>query len=164
MQSAYALVRCLAYSQQNFCQYVQVDKSMEPEKKMTEGIYLKQYESFFDDHMVSMTRQGENVIFVSDGRFGIRSDHKWKKSFKMGVGETFNRSFNRHEWCEFKILDILDTEVKIRYESGFDHRSFGKNLVSIDSGIIILKYGIFLFDKMPRVLSPPPILSESSDD
>ena len=107
---------------------------------MTEGENVETYRRFFDDHTLSMTRDGDKVIFVSDGRFGLHADGEWEKSFSVGVGDIFRRMPDRHEQCTFRVLEILDIGVKIRYESSFDHRSFGKDMVSVDSGIIVLKY------------------------
>jgi len=107
---------------------------------MTEEQFLEAYQRFFDDHMLSMTRDGDKVILVSDGRFGVHVGEGWEKSFSVGFGETFHRAPDRHEHCTFKVLEIMNTGIKISYESTFDHRSFGKDEVRVDSGIIILKY------------------------
>lgn len=60
------------------------------------------------------------------------------KKLTLKLNDTY-KSINRHWIVEYKLVKIEPNKVTMEYMNEFDHNSFGKRLITIDTGSIILK-------------------------
>ena len=97
--------------------------------------------SFFNTHIVSMTLESDKVRFVTDGKLTpVSPAAPANESFIIGVGERLITSPDEHASTEFTYRGVRDSSALFEYESRFDQRSFGKNLISIDRGEILVSF------------------------
>ena len=67
-----------------------------------------------------------------------KAHHTWQpyrsltNDFTINVGDTFQMAPDHHASATFTLTGIEDNGIVIRYESYFDHRSFGKDLITKD--------------------------------
>lgn len=100
------------------------------------------YQEFFAKHLVSAEPVDEKVKIVSDGNFGLRDNESGSlvTTFTLANGEEFYGPLDHHASTTFIIKEIEPDGVTIQYESSFDHRSFGKDLITKDIGRVRIKY------------------------
>ena len=94
-----------------------------------------------------MTRQGSAVHFVfPENSYGIMVETtpntnypnlKYPRrtgDFVLGVGESFRGRPDHHSSGRYTLKAIEPTGVVLAYDTRFDHRSFGKNLINVNRG------------------------------
>lgn len=108
-------------------------------------------EKYLKEHLVNISYHGDRVYFVSDGELGVgnRADGTsppWKTWFfllengKKGRS-TFARISDHYSTLVFNVLRIDRLEgVTTEYNLRSDHRPSGKNLITIDKGVIKLSW------------------------
>lgn len=114
-------------------------------KTRTEITYNEEkdwYQDFFARHLVSAGPLDNKVKIVSDGRFGLRDNESssFITTFTIANGEKFYCSLDHHAVTTFVVKEIGPDSVTIQYESSFDHRSFGRDLITKDIGTVKIKY------------------------
>jgi hypothetical protein len=65
---------------------------------------------------------------------------QWSGDFTLRVNETFLHRPDHHQSTTYTLEKIEPTGIVIRYESRFDHRSFGKNLINVNRGTLRLPW------------------------
>ena len=100
-----------------------------------------------NENFVTIEYDHDAIHFVSTGRFGIfieseefAGHNDWTKDFKLKINEKFYDQPDHHAHTDYEILNFDENTITIKYTSSFDHRSFGKNLITTDTGIINLEY------------------------
>ena len=105
-----------------------------PEHVRTVGNEVQWHIDRCREHIHSITREGDGVRIVHDG---------WLMPIPrqpLKVGDVFMRGPDEHSSIQYTILAIEPDGIRVEYESAFDHRSFDRNLVSVDTGSIILPW------------------------
>jgi len=115
----------------------------QPRVEVTHGRDLEQVRSLHKQFLL-IEKSGDRVHFKSDGSF-IRSSEAFDSStaqtdFIVGAGESFQDAPDHHASATYSVVDIEPDHVVIAYETRFDHRSFGKNLISVDRGTVSWPY------------------------
>ena len=106
-------------------------------------------EKYLEDHLVDISYHGDRVYFVSDGELGVgnRADGTsppWKTWFSLTENgkkgrSTFARISDHYSPLMFTVLRIDRLEgVTIEYNLRSDHRPSGKDLITIDKGVVKL--------------------------
>lgn len=94
-------------------------------------------ERFVREHLLHVQRTGAGgVAILTDGHLRANADD-W--AFTLGISDTM-RSVDHHAGRRYELAEIGEDGIELVYESTFDHRSFGKNLLSIDRGRIFVPY------------------------
>ncbi len=122
--------------------YVRLETTTRIEK--TFGKNREEIKQLLEEHLVFVSLENGRVHFVSDGKLGIdwgkSAENPWTTDFSLKKSESFFAYPDKHGSSEFKVLDISPNYVEIEYLNEFDHQSFGKNLISIDTGTVKLSY------------------------
>ena len=133
--SGFALIR-------TFCwlPVTRVHEERSPEYAASAHTYLR-------NALTELTRNGEVVHFdFLNGSYGIMKDitpdpaypdhayQVWTGKFDLAVDESFKHRPSHHQSSRYTLKEIEPTGIIIEYEKRFDHRSFGKNLISLDRG------------------------------
>ena len=116
-----------------------VEKTIEKERDSIEK-YLK-------EHLVDIGYHGDRVYFVSDGELGVGNkadgtSSPWKTWFFLTENgkkgrSTFARILDHYSTLVFNVLRIDRLEgVTIEYNQRSDHRPSGKDLITIDKGVV----------------------------
>ena len=106
----------------------------------TEGQSRQWVQASFDRHLNSLTRKDDTVQIGSDGFYVVTTDQRGDTVFSVGRNEQFRTRPDHHFTTSFQVQQIEYEGVIIRYEHRFDHRSFGKNLITFDRGTVKLKW------------------------
>ncbi|HEX2586124.1 MAG TPA: hypothetical protein VHL14_13420 [Steroidobacteraceae bacterium] len=95
--------------------------------------------SYVNAHITSVAVGTDKVRFVTDGRI-IPATHPVpaNEPFFINIGERLRTAPDHHTSTEFVYKGIRDGSVLLEYEQTFDHRSFGKNLITIDRGEVLV--------------------------
>jgi len=72
--------------------------------------------------------------------FGINTDNGWTCDFILGKGDKFSGPLDDHGSIKYQLTNIGDDSITVRYESEFDHSSFGENKITVDEGTVKLEY------------------------
>jgi hypothetical protein len=97
--------------------------------------------NFLNENILSLHRLEDSVAFRTTAKLGIGQwGYSWNQNFSLGREGEFFLSPDHHLKVSFRISSIDSTSVQIKYEYKFDHRSFGKELISIDTGEIRFNY------------------------
>jgi hypothetical protein len=97
--------------------------------------------NYLSENVLSCQRIDDSVAFRTTAKLGIGQwGHSWNQAFVLGRGGVFFLAPDHHMKVSFQIVSIDSAGVLIKYEYRFDHRSFGKDLISIDSGEIRFHY------------------------
>jgi hypothetical protein len=80
----------------------------------------------------------ENV--TPDPRFPDEVYPDWRNDFVLSIGESFKGRPDHHSGSTYTLKGIESAGVVIAYESRFDHRSFGKNRISVNRGELRLQW------------------------
>jgi len=98
----------------------------------TKNVTLSKSRDIFLEHVEFVkVHDPINVKIKTDGKI-LAEDGK--KEFLLHVGKFCNTTPARHTSIVYKMLRISKGNVIFEYTSKFDHRSFGKNKISIDQG------------------------------
>lgn len=133
--SAFALVRTFMWFPA-----VRVHEEKSAEYAASANTYLR-------NCLRELTRNGDLVHFHFPNKsYGIMQetipdpsypDMKypvWTGEFDLKVGESFKHRPDHHLTSCYTLKAIEPTGIIIEYETRFDHRSFGKNLINVDRG------------------------------
>lgn len=94
-------------------------------------------ERFVREHLLHVQRtDAGGVAILTDGHLRANADD-W--AFTLGISDTM-RSVDHHAGRSYELAAIGEDGIELVYESTFDHRSFGKHLLSIDRGRIFVPY------------------------
>ena len=89
----------------------------------------------FEADLLALQREGGSAVAV----YGARSDRPKRRTERWTTGYTIGRPHD-HGSVTYTV-DSIDTEgVNLAYESSFDHRTWGKNLISQDCGTFRLAW------------------------
>ena len=92
------------------------------------------YDRAIGNAFVGGKLQGK-VRVVSDGHFRIQiALGETSAIFFLNPGDVFYGPPDHHQTESFRLKEILRDGAMMTYESKLDHRSFGKNLLTIDQG------------------------------
>ena len=111
-----------------------------PEYVETVNGERKQILDFLKRDLRQIEYDDETVRFVSAGRLGIWQDREWTTDFALREGDRFQAQPDHHATIRFEVRRITRHGIDLGYTSMFDHRSFGRNTVSIDRGKVFLNY------------------------
>lgn len=96
------------------------------------------FEKYFTEHVNTIDRaNGKTIKLKTDGRI---QSNEGLSEFEVKVGEEFKNPPDKHSRIRYTLKEIHEDGVIVEYESCFGHRSFGKNLMTIDTGEIFVKY------------------------
>jgi tetratricopeptide (TPR) repeat protein len=101
------------------------------------------YEKFFSRHTLELSLCSDNkdrACFVSDGSYIKVVGDDWSNEFELNVGESFGQEPDHHGFTSFRLEAIQKDGVDVQYTSRFDHRSFGKDLLTEDTCRIFLPF------------------------
>ena len=117
-------------------QAIQIEKTLNKHKDFVETNLLKHL------YTVSRVSNGAAIHLTVDGGYRLE-----KLQFQEGLVEftcplqgRFYGPPDHHVSLEFTVVKIGATEAIFQYKSEFDHRSFGKDLISVDTGEIQIGY------------------------
>lgn len=113
-------------------------------------------ERFVREHLLNVQRtDAGGVAILTDGHLRANADD-W--AFTLGISDTM-RSVDHHLGRTYELAAIGEDGIELVYESTFDHRSFGKNLLSIDRGRIFVPYR----EGAHTPTAPPPSETSTGD-
>lgn len=109
-----------------------------------EWTYSK-YQSWASDYLkeniLYCRRIDDSVSFRTTPRLGSSPwGESWQQSFTLGKEGEFITSPDHHLKVTFRIAAMDSAGLLIKYEYRFDHRSFGKALISVDTAEIRFLY------------------------
>jgi len=97
--------------------------------------------NYLNENVLSCQQIHDSVAFQTTTKLGVGQwGQSWNQKFILGKEGEFFLSPDHHLKASFRIESIDSAGMQIRYEYQFDHRSFGKDLISIDSGEIRFNY------------------------
>ncbi len=112
-----------------------------PAIERTAGKNKAGMEQYLNAHLLAVAPDSSKVTFITDGRLGIGDWGKsWQREFALETGGKFQGAPDHHSSSSFEVQTIGARSVLIKYQTKFDHRSFGKNLISIDEGEVAIAY------------------------
>jgi hypothetical protein len=112
-----------------------------PKTESSTGKNKSGFETFLTAHLLTILPNSGKVSFVSDGSLGVRDNAgAWQKEFTLGNGGKFMAQPDHHASSLFEVANIKPSSVELKYVSTFDHRSFGKNLITTDEGEIEISF------------------------
>ncbi len=92
------------------------------------------------EHVKTLAIRNGKAHFETDGFFHSGGS-EMANSFDKGEGEEFSTAADHHSSIKLKVKEISKEKgVTIEYISRFDHRSFGKSLITEDRGEITLPW------------------------
>jgi hypothetical protein len=100
-----------------------------PTVERTSNVDSAWHRKHFESRLLSLQREDDSAAVV----YGRKSDLPNCRAERWTIGFTINRP-DRHGSTTYTVDSIDARGVCIAYQSSFDHRSFGKNLISEDSG------------------------------
>ena len=110
---------------------------MAQEKKETTGEHTEWMKKAFALLVKSLSFQKGSAHFVTDVFF----QKAGKSDFLLSRGDAFEGQSDHHASSTFTCTGVNEKDgVSIQYQSNFDHRSFGKNLVSTDKGNLLIPW------------------------
>lgn len=112
---------------------------MATETKQTQGEQANWLIKSLSTHLLEIKENKENrekAQIVSDGKYTKGANRETK--FVLAPGESFQGPPDHHSSSTLTMVTIDSKELKLNYEMRFDHRSFGKDLITVDNGNIVL--------------------------
>ena len=110
--------------------------AMATETKTTSGAQVKWFSDSLAKHLTIKTRDSQTLRLSSDGFYLKQGESQ--KSFLLKPGDKLQSSADHHASMILTFIGIDNKAAKFHYESRFDHRSFGKDLITIDSREVAL--------------------------
>jgi hypothetical protein len=96
---------------------------------------------YLDENVLSCRRIDDSIAFRTTAKLGIGQwGHSWNQNFLLAREGGFIIAPDHHLKVSFSIASIDSASVLLKYEYQFDHRSFGKELISIDTGEVRFNY------------------------
>ena len=115
--------------------------SFKEEAEKTTNNDKSRIEEYLGAHLVRVVPEGQRVKFETDGEIGIGArDQSWSSNFSLSLGEAFKSQPDHHSSSTFQVKEIGATGIVLRYQTTFDHSSFGKNLLTKDEGDVEIVY------------------------
>jgi len=108
------------------------------DRRTTFGKERDWQQRFFAEHLTGIERVGDSGARVLTDGWIVSMDGR--KDFVIYRGQKFRRSPDHHAWAFYTLKEARQAGVVLAYESGFDHHSFGKDLVTVDRGKIEIPY------------------------
>lgn len=128
------MLKRLSYLSLFVCLISYAGVSNATETKKTQNEQLTWVTDFLKKH-ITCSIVYSKVSITSDGRI-IGSDGN--KNFTVSEGDKFSNQPDHHSSLFYTLKKISNNKINIEYESSFDHRSFGKDLITSDSGVVEL--------------------------
>jgi hypothetical protein len=110
--------------------------AMATETKQTNGEQANWLINSLTTHCLKISTNGTKAEIHSDGQYTKGTSRE--KDFTLACGESFNGPTDHHGSSTIKLAGIEKSGLQLSYEMRFDHRSFGKDLITIDSGTVVL--------------------------
>ncbi len=82
----------------------------------------------------SVARAGEKVRIRADGRY-LDGGNGFVHDLTLGLGQGFSMP-DKHAQQKFILKSMKSNGIELTYDVRFDHRDFGKNLITEDRGTI----------------------------
>ena len=103
--------------------------------KGTKNQQAQVWQDQFNKHVTGISLQASQVWMASDGYFRIQTSFgEASAKFLLKPGDVFYGPPDHHATVNFRLKEIEPDGAIIEYESKFDHRSFGKNLITVVKG------------------------------
>lgn len=112
---------------------------MATETKQTQAEQANWIIKSLNSHLLEIKENNENkgkAQVASDGHYTKGPNHESK--FTLAPGESFQGPPDHHSSSTLTMVTIDSKGLKLNYEMRFDHRSFGKDLITVDKGNIVL--------------------------
>jgi len=112
---------------------------MATETKQTQGEQANWLIKSLSTHLLEIKESKENkgkARIASDGQYTKGPNRENK--FTLAPGESFQGPPDHHSSSTLTMVTIDSKGLKVNYEMRFDHRSFGKDLITVDNGNIVL--------------------------
>jgi len=93
---------------------------------------------FFVEHVMKLEQVGEDAARIVTDGWIVSMDGGG--DFVIRCGQKFRRSPDHHAWTCYTVKKVGQAGIVVAYESGFDHHSWGKNLVTVDKSKIEIPY------------------------
>ncbi len=87
-------------------------------------------------HCLKVGTSGGIARISSDGQY--TKDKTSESNFDLRIGESFYGPPDHHSSTTIKLTGMDKRGLLLQYEMRFDHRSFGKDLISVDTGSVVL--------------------------
>ncbi len=122
--------------------FVFTGAAMATETKQTQGEQANWLIKSLSTHLLEIKESKDNID--NKGRAQIVSDGQYTKGpnretkFVLAPGESFQGPPDHHASSTLTMVTIDSKGLKMNYEMRFDHRSFGKDLITVDNGNIVL--------------------------
>lgn len=122
--------------------FVYAGGAMATETKQTQAEQAKWLVKSLSSHVLEIKESKDHRENI--GKAQIVSDGKYTKGqarenkFILAPGESFQGPSDHHSSSNLTMVAIDSKGLKLSYEMRFDHRSFGKDLITIDKGTIVL--------------------------
>ena len=120
--------------------------SAETQVQVTRNEQAQWHRDFFSAHTVSLERFDDGVRLVSDGSFRIEGADDAGLLLGIEGGpllrekDVFLGPPDEHSSTTYTVLRVGDKSVEIGYVAEFDHRAFGRDLITRDDGTVMLPY------------------------
>ena len=96
-------------------------------------------EQALSDGFREIGRAGKHARLVGNRYFHV-SQGGLPPELLLSVGDTVSGPPDHHAGSSFEVAAIDDTGVTLTYRSQFDHRSFGKSLITVDRGTVRISW------------------------
>ena len=106
------------------------------ETKLTKGERANWLIDSLTTHCLKIASSGRTATICSDGQY--TKDKARESEFTLTPGDSFYGPTDHHSSTTIKLTGIDKNGLLLDYEMRFDHRSFGKDLISVDSGSVVL--------------------------
>ncbi|MFA6212613.1 MAG: hypothetical protein WCT03_23150 [Candidatus Obscuribacterales bacterium] len=110
------------------------NSAMATETKQTQSEQSKWLVKSLSNHLLEIKENKGKAQIISDGQYSKDSSRESK--FTLAPGESFHGPSDHHASTSLRMVAIDSESLKLTYEMRFDHRSFGKDLVTIDKGTV----------------------------
>lgn len=112
------------------------EATLASETRTTKNVQAKWFETSLSKHLTSIKLVQGIVQVESDGTY--TRGEKRLTSFSLEPGQCFDGPPDHHASSQIKLVAVGKKSIKLTYQARFDHRSFGKDLITEDSGEINL--------------------------
>ena len=88
------------------------------------------------NHLLEIKDNKNTAQITTDGQYTKGSSRESK--FSLAPGESFQGPADHHSSSTMNIIAIDGKGLQLNYEMRFDHRSFGKDLITVDKGSVVV--------------------------
>jgi hypothetical protein len=119
-------------------------------QKKTRDLHKQELVVFLTKHWAIAVVDADTIQVATDGTIGAGSwGSSWQQTFSLSVSDKFQSRPDKHASFAFELIRINKNGIILKYQATFDHRSFGKNLISIDEGELEIPYSVSYSTKNP---------------